>query len=481
MDQERELVDHCHEERDRKINACTSLPPEESVRVPSIWVFEAYTPSAVSNLQAGADRLGWSGSEALLNPDFPDAIGDMRSTRWGGGWLNLGYIVPNNDKQHFSFHRRAPLPPGIEAIQASVWQSFPSTTLLCCQFMLDDGLANSLEQPLAESFNTYEEPIGKTSVRFVDVAHQKQNAVELMREYLCSLCSDWVTEYFPGYFSSDMGGHELPTCELILFSKHEDFGNLAYSHSEPNFLQMLNLHTPRDTWSSTDLSNLYLQLAERKNQSPCRVVLFGNVNQVLHEENLDMYGSDTRERKIVHRLQDLDRTLGTWVLGLMAQDFVAEMGKTRDAYGSLNISTNTLNTEKLRELDKRLLEFQRNAIPFAHDITAYCEHVGWFMHNVYEFQPTQKWEDYEPKLFSDMRQQLSLSATHIMSAEQQIRAIALQTGNIISTISNEKLASTNWRLQNSMVLMTIVMLFLTVIMAQQQLKDFWHWLSEVRF
>lgn len=472
MDQEQ--TDHYHEEHDKKINLCTSLPPEESVRVPAIWVFEAFTPSSIGNLQEGANRLGWTGSEAMLNPDFPEAISDMRSSRWGGGWLNLGYIVPNSDKQYFSFHRRAPLPHGVVAIQASVWQPFPSTTLLCCQFMLEDNLANSLEQPLAESFNTYKEPIGKSSVRFVGVEHQKQNAVELMREYLCSLCSDWLTEYFPGYFSSDLGGHEHPTCELILFSKHEDFSNLAYSHSDPNFLQMLNLHASRDIWASTELSNLYLQFLERKNQAPGRAVLFGNVNQVLNDQNLDMYGSDSREQKVVHRLQDLDHTLGTWVLGLIAQDFVAEMGETRDAYGSLNISTNSLNTEKLRELDRRLLEFQRNAIPFAHDITTYCERVGWFMHNVYEYQPIQKWGEYEPKLFGDMRQGLSSSATHIMSAEKQIRAIALHTGNIISSISNEKLASINLRLQNSMVWMTIVMLILTVIMAQQQLKELLH-------
>lgn len=481
MNQEQESIDHYHEERDQKINSCTSLPPEEKVRVPSIWVFEAYTPSLIGNLQDGTDRLGWAGSEALLNPDFPDAISDMRSTRWAGGWLNLGYIVPINDKQYFSFHRRAPLPSGIAAIQATVWQPFPSTTLLCCQFMLDDSLANSLEQPLAESFKTFKEPIGENSVRFVGVEHQKQNAVEVMREYLCSLCSDWVTEYFPGYFSSETGGHALPACELLLFSKQEDFSDLAYSHSEPNFLQMLNLRASRDTWASKELANFYLKLAERRSHTPGRAILFGNVNQVLNDQNLDMYGNDTREQKVVHRLHDLDRTLSTWVLSLIAQDFVAEMGKTRDAYGSLNISTNSFNTEKLRELDRRLLEFQRNAIPFAHDIADYCERVGWFMHNVSEFEPTRKWGDYEPKLFGDMRQGLTSSATHIKAAEQQIRAIALQTGNIISTISNEKLVSTNLRLQSSMGWMTVVMLYLTAITAQPLLERFGNWLSRVLF
>ncbi len=481
MNQELESIDHYHEEHDQKINTCTNLPPEERVRVPSIWVFEAYTPSLIGNLQDGVDKLGWAGPEALLNPDFPDAISDMRSTRWAGGWLNLGYIVPVNDKQYFPFHRRAPLPSGIEAIQASVWQPFPSTTLLCCQFILADSLANSLEQPLAESFKTYKEPIGKNSVRFVEVEHQKQEAVEVMREYLYSLCSNWITEYFPGYFSSDIGGHALPVCGLLFFSKQEDFTDSVRDGLEPSFLQMLNLHVARDTWTSKELANLYLQFAERRGHAPGRAILFGNVNQALNDQNLDMYGSDTREQKVVHRLHDLDRTLGTWVLGLIAQDFVAEMGKTRDAYGSLSISSNSINSEKLRELDRKLLEFQRNAIPFSHDITAYCERAVWFMHNVYEFQPTQKWGDYESNLFGDMRQQLSSSATHIESAEQQIRAIALQTGNIISTISNEKLASTNLRLQNSMVWMTMVLLFLTVIMAQPLLKDIGNWLSRMLF
>lgn len=277
--------------------------------------------------------------------------------------------------------------------------------------MLDDSLANSLEYPLAESFETYKERIGNNSIRFVGVEHQKQNAVEVMREYLCSLCSDWVTEYFPGYFSLEMGGHALPACELLFFSKQEDFTDLACDGLEPSFLQMLNLHSPRETWVSKELANLYLQLAERKSRAPGRAILFGNVDQALNDQNLGMYGNDTREQKVVHWLHILGRTLGTWVLRLIAQDFVAEMGKTRDAYGSVNISTNPLNTEKLRELDERLLEFQRNAIPFAHDIDDYCERVGWFMHNVSEFEPTRKWGDYEPKLFGDMRRGLYSSAT----------------------------------------------------------------------
>lgn len=487
MNQEQESIDRYHEERDQKINSCTSLPPEEKVRVPSIWVFEAYTPSLIGNLQGGVDKLGWAGSETLMNSDFPDAVNDMRSTRMAGGWLNLGYIVPINDKQYLGPIRHAPLPSGIAAIQASVWQPFPSTTLLCCQFMLDDSLVNSLEQPLAESFKTYKEPIEKNITRFVGVDQQKQEAVEVMREYLYSICTDWVAKYFPGYFSSAIGCGRtaLPACELLLFSKQEDFADLAYSHSEPSFLQMLNLHAARETWASKELANLYLQLAERRSHTPGRAILFGNVNQVLNDQNLDMYGNDTREQKVVHRLHDLDRTLSTWVLSLIAQDYVAEMGKTRDAYGSLNISTNSFNTEKLRELDRRLLEFQRNAIPFAHDIADYCERVGWFMHNVSEFEPTRKWGDYEPKLFGDMRHGLSSSATHIKAAEQQIRAIALQTGNIISSISNEKLASTNLRLQSSMLWMTVVMLCLTAITAQPLLEPllerFGNWLSRVLF
>jgi len=481
MNQEQESIDHYHKERDQKINFCKSLPPEEKVRIPSIWVFEAYTSSLIGNLQDGVDKLEWAGSETLMNPDFPDAISDMRPTRLAGGWLNLGYIVPVNDKKYLEPLRHAPLPPGIAAIQASIWQPFPSTTLLCSQFMLDDSLANSLEPPLTESFETYKERIGNHSIRFVGVEHQKQNAVEVMREYLCSLCSDWVTEYFPGYFSSDMGGHALPTCELLFFSKQEDFTDSACDGVEPSFLQMLNLHSPRDTWISKELANLYLQLAERKSRAPGRAILFGNVDQALNDQHLEMYGNDTREQKVVHWLHILDRTLGTWVLSLIAQDFVAEMGKTRDAYGSVNISTNSLNTEKLRELDKRLLEFQRNAIPFAHDIDDYCERVGWFMRNIYEFESTRKWGDYEPKLFGDMRRGLSSSATHIKAAEQQIRAIALQTGNIISTISNEKLTSTNFRLQNSMGWMTVVMLYLTAITAQPLLERIGNWLSRVLF
>ena len=245
MDEQQKQKERLYfEKRDTEANSRTSLPAGETVKVPSIWVFEAFTPALINNLQNGVDRLGWSTEDPSLNPDFPDAVSDMRSQSWGGGWLNLGHIVPLGEKQSFSFNRQAPLPSGITAVRASILQPLPSTTLLCCQFMLDDSLANSLEQPLAETYKTYRAPIREKSYRIVGVDHQKQQAVETMRAYLCSICTEWVIEYFPGYFSSDLGGHAVPTCELLLFSKHEDFTDLRLGVDPHHRTPRLRTHCP---------------------------------------------------------------------------------------------------------------------------------------------------------------------------------------------------------------------------------------------
>lgn len=463
-------------EKDSKVNSSTSLPPSETIRVPSIWVIEAFTPALIENLISGAEQLGWL-EDASLNSDFPNKVADWRTNLGGGGWLNLGYIVPLESKPGIYTNRRAPLPSGITAVHASIFQPFPSTTILICQFLLDEDLARSFEQPLSETFKTYKKPISETTISYITVADQKQEAVEVMRAYLHSHCTGWMSKYFPGYFSSELGGQLIPSCELILFSECDNFFGQRKSVLDPDYLQMLGLHKTHEMWKCDQIPNLFLLLTERIYQTTSgRMILFGNKNRILEGSDLQAYGN-RKESQIVNWLSDFDCTIGTWVLGLIAEDFVAEMGRTRDTYGSLALADDSPNMKIIRKLDKRLLEFQRNAIPYSHDLASYSKHYGVFLHNVYEFQPVQNWRGNIINLFANTRERLSVSAIQIKEAEEQIRSIATHIGNLISARSNEKLSSSNLRLQKSMFWMTIVIIFLTAIMAKKELIDLWNWIT----
>jgi len=463
-------------ERDPRVNASTAPSADERIRIPTIWVFEAFTPTVAGALRRGAERLNWLESDRAINPAFPDRIDELRSYAWGGGWLNLGYVVPVGTPTGLPPRRVAPLPSGVTGMQASLLQPIPSTTILCCQFLLNDDLARSAEVALRETFATYMEPLRGGARRIVTVEQQKAQRVELERESLCAICAKWVVEYFPGHFHSEIGGNAPPTCELMLFTRQEDFAVRGRA-TEPNFLQVLSLeHTPRN-WASDELPGLYLQFRERLAQSATRAVLFGNVNLALSGIDLRGYG-ETKEEQIVHWCNYLDSSFGAWVLRLIAQDFIAEIGKSRDSYGSVDLSAKIERTQHVRELDQRFLHVQRNAVPFAHDVAIYCESEARFMHEVYEFRPTIDL-GFEQRLFGDMRLWLKQAAAHIQQAEQQVRAIAAQCGQMISAAVNEDLARTNVRLQRRISFMTAAVLLLTSVMAWDMLKAAGQWLYRV--
>jgi hypothetical protein len=207
--------------QDPKVNNETSPPLDEKIRTPAVWVIEAYPPSFINNFRNGVEKLGWTSDSRIINSDFPDTIDRMRSQAFGGGWLNLGYVF-GPGKNTFIPQREAALPINVSSIRVSVLQQLPSTTFLICQFMFEEENIVALEEPLRATYKTYTKPI-KKGHSFITVEHQKQAATHAMREYLRTLCINWVSENLPGYFSSENTELKPLTCEFITLEKHKPF------------------------------------------------------------------------------------------------------------------------------------------------------------------------------------------------------------------------------------------------------------------
>jgi hypothetical protein len=469
-------------ERDRQVNASTSPPLGESVRMPAIWALEAFTPSQIKNLGAAAERLGWTnGDDWILNFDFTDKIADFRTRSMGGGWLNLGYILSEQAKRSpLSNSRRAPLPQGIERIRASLIQPFPSITILCLRFDLDNETATSLMPPLMEVYSTYREPISHGGWRIVEVEHQKKLAVEFARAALRSIATEWIANYFPGHFASHPDGNLVPTCELLMFEKQEAFVDRS-SYADPTFLQALSVLDAMDTWQSEDLPGLYLKLKDRltdQQSAAGRATLFGNVHQALAtKEHLTSYGAD-KERQLVNWLHYLDRTLATWTVRELGRDFIRRIGRTRDAYAELDRSR-IRGVDELKKLDAAFSDIQRNAVPFAHDLARFCRIKGLFFHDVFEFEPVRKSENFNPKLFVTSRDWLIECARYIQRLEEHLRFVAQQTAQMVTSTVNEQLAQSNLRLQRQIGTMTYIMLLLAALTAIAPLGSLASWIVDL--
>jgi|GEM_PF-1231729 len=455
-------VDYYHKKVDPLKNTKTSPPQDEKIRIPALWAFEVYTPSYIAHLHDGVCKLGWSQDDWSVSSGFQDALNELRYRASGSGWINLGYIIDETKETWWPGTKKAKLPDGIESIRASILQFLPSTTILACMFILKDDLANSIENPLKNIYSTYKEKI-KNGYRIIDVLRQKKDAVVLARESLKNLCTSWLAENFPGLFSSGYLDGNFPVCELITFEKHAPFQRI-HAKSYDSFLSMLHLAHNFNAWQSDELEGIFLQLPEGKNSRINNLVLAGNINNMLANKDLKGYG-ETTEDKILNYLNYIDKSLGKWVLLVIAKTFERRLTKLRDSYGEHDIDNLNKSASVLMNLDRQMLDIQKNAVPFINELKGFCKHETYFMHDVFEFKAIHDMRKTDDGLFTSIRKRLLFYADLLNRNEKLLRNTADANRQLAAAKSSTYLAQTNIGLQKRMNLMTLVILLLMIVSA----------------
>jgi hypothetical protein len=463
-----EDLSYYHNERDLKDSNSTKPPSGEKVRVPSIWAFEIYTPSTISNLYIGIKNLGLSNSLLGIDSHHEDSIKKLRFRSSGSGWINLGMISNKSIKKLMST-KSANLPQGITGVRFSVLQNIPSITILICQFFFDEETANSLNEPLSRNYSTYTEKI-KLGVRIINVPHQKKKQTDLMRSYLRSLCTSWIAENMPGYFSSKHLQTLFPTCELIVLSKHNPIDKIGDELGN-SFLSMLDLGKEYNVWYANNINGLYLYLTENRREQTNNIVLSGNINEMLSNKDLSIFRSESKEENILGWFSYFDYTLGILVLSFIAREYEQQLGMFRDKYGSVNIKDISYSIRQMQDIDKQFIEMQSGIIHFSDELKNFCKHKGYFMHEVYEFGSVRKHFDHELNLFESIRDRLiylsdliDLNMKHVMSYADIMR-------QSISAISSRELATINLKLQKGIYWMTGVLIILTIVLAAPAIKS----------
>lgn len=459
-------MEYFHKERDPKDNFETTPPSDEKIRIPCLWAFEVFPPEYIGNFYESIDRLGWLNERMDSLDDFQDTLLEMRHRVGGGGWLNLGVIVDKSDKRHWTNPRKANLPKGINYIHASIFQAIPSTTILICQFIFEDDLANILEEPLQKSYETYTKK-HKYGYRIIGVEHQKKDAVDLNKEYLNSICSNWLKENFAGLYASDLIRDEHPVCMFLTLEKNIPFSK---SNSFYDYLSILEINQQWDIWASDKLEGLYLQYKKDKTAIRRSLLLTGNIHHILQNEDIEHYG-ETKEARVVNYFQYLDHTFGTWVLSELLDSYIYKITDLRDLYGKMDMSNLHQSIKTITKLDHQVLKSQKNIIPFIVELKNYCNGIGYFMHNIYEFKYLDQSSFRKGNLFSSMRESMLSRIDLLIENEKVLKETANATRQISATISSDNVAETNIGLQKSMLRMTIVMLILTVISICISIKD----------
>lgn len=366
-------------------------------------------------------------------------------------------------------------------------QFIPSTTILVCQFNFEDDLANIIDDSLRETYKTYKKKI-KHGYRFESVEHQKKNSINLNREYLNNICSTWLKENFAGIYASDLIKEEHPVCTFLTLEKNIPF--MKDEHKWNDYMSLLDIDNDFDAWQNEKLQGLYLKLPREKNSVRKSLLLTGNINEMLKDEDLKFYGQ-TKEPSVLNFLQYLDYTFGTWVLSTLLDSYIYKITDLRDLYGKTDINNLSQSISTITELDHQVIKSQKNILPFISEIKHYCENQSYFMHEIYEFSPLNEHANQERQLFHTLRESMIYRIELLEQNEKILKETANAARQINTVVSSDNLANTNLRMQKSMHKMTIVILFLTLIstlsavvsiMGKESIdeikKDVTHWYHE---
>lgn len=458
MENIEDTLKYMHLERDPKENLETTPPIDEKIQIPTIWAFEVFPPEYIENFHKSIEKLGWAEEKIDGLDYFQDTLHGMRHRNVGGGWINLGYIIDDSDQQTLPPSKKAKLPNGIKRIRASIFQPTPSTTILICQFFLEDELAGILEEVLKKYYTTHLQK-NKKSASFITPSNQKKDSINLNLEFLNSVCSDWLKENFSGLYASDFIEESHPVCNLITLEKNTPFSKDGHYN---DYLSILNLKQSYDNWICKEFEGLYLSFSRERDKPRAKLIFSCNIVDVSNNEDLKIYGENKKEA-FLNYLQYLDHTLSTWMLSVLLDSYTYKITDLRDSYGKMHKKDTKQSISTLSNLDYQVLQAQKNIIPFISEMKHYCKNDLYFMHDVYEFISSEKKSNQQINLFENIRKSIQFQIKIFEQNQKILKETSVSVREINNLLVSDNLAKTNIKMQKTILFLTWVILFLTLI------------------
>ncbi|KLE09132.1 hypothetical protein AF80_07820 [Aliarcobacter butzleri L355] len=467
-----EELKYCHANIDPKENLETTPPFDEKIKIPSIWVFEVFPPEYIENFDKSIEKLGW-GEEKIGGLDyFQETLHSMRHQNYARGWINLGYIVDESNESIMSGIRKGKLPEGVKQINASIFQPIPSTTILICQFLFQEKLANNIEKALRKKYNTYIQK-NKKSVSFISTENQKRIEIQLELEFLNGICCKWMKEKFHGLYASSFINENHPVCNLITLEKNIPFEKNDDTNHYNSYLSILNLNNIYEGWIDKSRDGLYLTISSDRDSIREKLILSYNeqTNKILSDKNIKMYGDNKASATLNSLTHSLDNTLGTWVLHVLLNSYSYKINDLRDLYGKSNKKSLKQSISTLSELDYEVLQAQKNIIPFISEMKHFCKDNFSFMHNIKEFIALENRTDNPRELFKNIKSSIKFQIELLEQNQKMLKETSTAVREVNGLLVSDKIAETNIKLQKSIKWMTIVILILTCITTYYSLPD----------
>lgn len=440
--------------RDPKENEEGRLPDLETLTIPAVWVVEVYTPSTVTGLFDGIQRLKWERGVSR-NDDLLDWMSRVREGR-SAGWTNLG-LVSSRDDRHFMAERTAVLPHGIRAVLPRLVSLTPSLTAMLACFVLDEEAARALNEPLRRDYTTYikkrryspwdlalyfagrKHGIFGGTVHSPDIQRRDQSSAALAKAE--TRCSDWVSQHLPGTFTQEEHRGVHPTAVLVVTDNLEP---LTSAVDDIRAFDGIGLNRSFRAWKTHEFPGVRLRVRDSWDEDALRLLFAGRRSDIApHRPGYHDPESDWTLAQ--HANDFIPGLLSRWALSCLLDGFNHRLSELRDRTAS------DLGHAPVRELrqPRRLARTELLDLQVATaDIEALAGSDSWYRYDVIEPVDADERGRPRPDLVPSMQEfQLHRSQRLQEDVQRLLTSLSL-SAEMTQTISNI-------RVQRLLVLLTI--------------------------
>jgi hypothetical protein len=445
-----------HKSRDVSENKRTSLPKNEELHFHCVWVSEVYTPSTIDSLQLALNKLNWDYSEKPLGQQdsLINWVKNSRNSTWGGAWINGGFILNKNDKQSFlgANVRRANLPKGVSNARLQIHNIVSSLTVVTIQFILDERMLLSLNEPFNKEYKTYIK--FKPSfwrirgASYIDVVHQKQKQIEAQRQQIHQNLFSWFRKNIPGYFSNN-DELEFPCIDFIVAEEYKSLRKNS-KRIRDHYTDLL-FGYGSIPWKAEDNQNLELRFdwnyLKKKNIS-----LFGNQKKLM--KGSEAYGGGGREGLMYKMNDSIQNNAVLWTVHHLIIDLESRISQIRDK-SIFQIKGTGEALKNLKYITNQFSPISVDISIVGNDVLELVDSKKRYSYDAIDFKPPSFLKDVTPTFLELLRVQSQMRIKRLTKLESSVNSSLSANGSLVSAVAN-------LRIQNYVLFLTIITIALTV-------------------
>jgi hypothetical protein len=345
-----------------------SVPEDERVAVPSIWVVELFPPSRFDSLRAACARNSWDKRRVMGHLERNDTLLEESRSGRGMSWWPLVEISDPGSGPYFPDGVVEKLPPQFASAQLHAVSVGSGLTAVVARFTVDPSAVDALNDVWhTEHPSTLYWEDGQLHSK--DPQWSGFRITQKARRVFHDAGREWMREKVPGFFAST-GEPQLLT-DLVLTTEFDPTGPDAPPREMNDVFRALGLtdYTVEHR-TSASLPGLLLCPLEA-NMCPDMGArntwtLFGRRDTVKDAAgDLSFYGSDT-DRAIAHAV---DRTIRMFLIALSLSAY-ADAAKAQHATLRDNATSGNrrFSSRQLKRLRKALMTLSLDLAGMERDV-----------------------------------------------------------------------------------------------------------------